>query len=61
MTCGRSLINHQDGTSVGKALKVLSHNVKQIHPRYEIKTVHKILLDFDGAETNGFKEFLVKR
>ena len=50
-------MNHQDGSSIGKALKVLSCNVKQLHPRYELKTAHKeIMLDFDEAEANGFKE-----
>ena len=57
MACGRSLINHQDGSSIGKALKVLSCNVKQSYPRYELKTAHKeIMLDFDEAEANRFKE-----
>ena len=57
MACGRSLMNHQDGVSIGKALKVLSCNVKHLHPRYELKAAHKeILLDFDEAEANGFKE-----
>ena len=57
MVCGRSLMNHQDGVSIGKALKVLSCNIKHLHPRYELKAAHKeILLDFDEAEANGFKE-----
>jgi len=57
MACGRSLMNRQDGGSIGKALKVLSSNVKCFYPRYDLKVVHKeILLDFDEAEANGFKE-----
>ena len=57
MACGRSLMNHQDGSSIGKTLKVLSSNVKQLHPRYELKTAHKeVMLDFDEAEANGFEE-----
>jgi len=56
MACGRSLINHQNGASIGKALKVLSSNVKHLYSRYDLKATHKeILLDFDEAEANGFK------
>ena len=57
MLYGMCLINHQDGSSVGKALKVLSCNVKQLYPRYKLKMAHKeIMLDFVEAEANGFKE-----
>ena len=57
MACSKSLINHQDGSSIGKAFKVLSCNVKQLYPRYELKIAHKeIMLDFDEAEANEFKE-----
>jgi len=57
MACGRSLMDHQDGASIGKALKFLSSNVKRLYPRYDLKATHKeILLDFDEAEANGFKE-----
>jgi len=41
MACGRSLMNHQDGASIGKALKVLSSNVKRLYPRYDLKATHK--------------------
>ena len=44
MACGRSLMNHQDGISIGKALKVLFSNVKHLHPRYELKVAHKEIL-----------------
>ena len=55
--CGRSLMNHQDEASIGKALRVLSGNVKCLHPRYDLKAAHReILLDFDEAEANEFKE-----
>lgn len=50
-------MNHQDGTSIGKALKVLSCNVKHLYPTYQLKAAHKeILSDFDEEEVNGFKE-----
>ena len=49
-------MNHQDGSSIRKTLKVLSSNVKQLHPRYEMKTTHnEIMLNFHEAEANGFK------
>ena len=42
---------------MGKALRVLSGNVKCLHPMYDLKAAHReILLDFDEAEANGFKE-----
>lgn len=57
MACGRVLMNRQDGDAIGKALLVLSDHVKEHHPRYDIKTAHKeILLDFDEAESNGFRQ-----
>ena len=37
-------MNHQDGISIGKALKVLFSNVKHLHPRYELKVAHKEIL-----------------
>ena len=55
IACGRALLNHQDGVSIGKALSVLNTNVKKHFPRYDIKVAHKeILLDFDNAEANAF-------
>ena len=33
MACGRALMNHQDGESIGKALSVFSSNIKQFVPR----------------------------
>ena len=57
MACGRVLLNHQDGYSIGKALKVLVCNVKKQQHTYSIQTAHKeLLLDFDDAEANAFKE-----
>ena len=64
MTCGRSLMNHQDGISIGKALKVLFSNVKHLHPRYELKvctqrdTVSRTLMKQNQM---GLKSRLVKR
>ena len=56
IACGRALMNHQDGYSIGKALSVLSNHVKKFYPSYDIITAHKeILLDFDKAEANGFQ------
>ena len=56
IACGRALMNHQDGYSIGKALSVLSNHVKKFYPSYDITTAHKeILLDFDEAEANGFQ------
>ena len=55
MACGRALLNHQDGQSIGKALSVLRRNVKKQHKDYDINTVHKeILLNFDDAESRDF-------
>ena len=55
MACGRALLNHQDGVSIGKVLSVLTTNVKRYYPTYDIKKDHKeILLDFDDAEANAF-------
>ena len=34
-----------DGISIGKALIVLSSNVRDLHPRYELKVAHKEILD----------------
>jgi len=57
MACGRALLNHQDGCSIGKALSVFTQNVKNQEPTYDIRNVHKeILLDFDNAEANAFQE-----
>ena len=57
MACGRVLMNKQDGSSIGRALTELSQNVKDYVPTYNIKLAHKeILLDFDEAEANGFRE-----
>ena len=57
MACGRALLNHQDGHSIGKALNVLVNNVKKQQHAYNIQTSHKeILLDFDDAEANAFQE-----
>lgn len=55
IACGRALMNHQDGYSIGKALTVLSNHVKKFYPSYNMTTAHKeILLNFDEAEANGF-------
>ena len=55
MACGRALLNHQDGKSIGKALSVLTHNVKRQYKDYDINRMHKeILLDFDDAESRAF-------
>ena len=57
MACGRALLNHQDGKSVGKALSVLTHNVKRQYKDYDINIMHKeILLDFDDAELRAFMD-----
>ena len=57
MACGRALLNHQDACSIGTALSVLTHNVKNHEPIYDIRKAHKeILLDFDDAEANSFQE-----
>ena len=57
MACGRALLNHQDGCSIGTALSVLTSNVKNHEPTYDIRKAHKeILLDFDDAEANAFQE-----
>ena len=58
MACGRALLNRQDRCSIGTtALSVLTHNVKNHEPTYEIAKAHKeILLDFDDAEANAFQE-----
>ena len=46
MACGRALLNRQDGCLIGTALSVLTHNVKNHEPTYEIAKAHKeILLD----------------
>ena len=56
LACGRALLNHQDGVSIGKALSVLTTNVRRYNPNYDIKKDHKeILLDFDDAEANAFR------
>ena len=56
IACGRALMNHQDGYSIGKALSILSNHVKKFYPSYNMTTAHKeILLDFDEAEANGFR------
>jgi len=56
IACGRALMNHQDGQSIGKALLVMSNHVKKFYPSYDITTAHKeILLDFDEREANGFQ------
>ena len=57
MACGRALLNHQDGKSIGKALTVLTQNVKRQHKDYDINRMHKeILLDFDDAESRAFMD-----
>ena len=57
MTCGRVLINRQDGISIGKALSKLKSNVTSMYKDYNIGEKHKeILLDFDNAEANGFTQ-----
>jgi len=57
MACGRALLNHQDGHSIGKALLILSENVRKFKPDYDINTAHKeILLDFDDAEANAVQD-----
>ena len=57
MACVRALLNHQDGHSIGKALLILSQNVKKLKPDYDINIAHKeILLDFDDAEANAFQD-----
>ena len=57
MACGRVLMNHQDGESIEKALSVLSANIKQAFPRYEMTSAHKeILLDFAEGEADAFRE-----
>ena len=57
MACGRALLNHQDGHSIGKALNVLANNVKKQQHTYNIQTAHKeVSLDFDDAEANAFQE-----
>ena len=57
MACGRVLINHQDGISIGNTLSKLECNVRSQHKDYKIGEKHKeILLDFDDAEANGFMQ-----
>ena len=57
MACGRALMNHQDGESIGKALLIFSSNIKQLFPTYEITSAHKeILLDFAESEANAFEQ-----
>jgi len=57
MACGRALMNHQDGESIGKALSVFSSNIKQFFTRYKLTSAHKeILLDFAESEANAFEE-----
>ena len=61
MACGRTLVNHQDGESIGKApgCQYFSSNIKQFFTRYEITSTsaHKeILLDFAESEANAFEE-----
>jgi len=57
MACGRALMNHQDGESIGKALSVFSSNIKNAFPRYQMTSAHKeILLDFAEGEANAFRE-----
>ena len=57
MACGRTLMNYQDGESIGKALSVFSAHIKQAFPRYDMATAHKeILLDFAEGEVNAFQE-----
>ena len=41
MACGRALLNRQDGCSIGTALSVLTHNVKNHVPTYEIAKAYK--------------------
>ena len=56
IACGRALMNHKDGQSIGKAFLVLSNHVKKFYPSYDITTAHKeILLDFDEHEANRFQ------
>ena len=51
----QSLLNRQDGKSIGKALSVLTHNVKRQYKDYDINRMHKeILLDFDDVESRAF-------
>lgn len=57
MACGRALLNHQDGPLIGKALLILSQNVKKLKPDYDINITYKeILLDFDNAEADTFQD-----
>ena len=57
MTCGRVLINCQDGISMGKALPKLDSNVTSMYKDYNIGEKHEeILLDFDDAEANSFTQ-----
>ena len=57
MACGRALLNHQDGYSIGTALSILTRNVKNHALTYDITNAHKeILLDFDEGESNAFQE-----
>ena len=59
MACGRAPLNQQDGTSIGKVLSVLVHNVSSRQNGYDITKPHKeILLDFDDAEANVFLQSL---
>jgi len=57
MACGRALLNHQGGYSIGTALSILTRNVKNHVPTYDITNAHKeILLDFNEGESNAFQE-----
>ena len=46
MACGKSLMNHQDGISIGKALKVYYSPMSSICilGSYELKVAHKEIL-----------------
>ena len=57
MACGRVLLDHHDGHSIGKALLILSQTVKKLKPAYDINIAHnEILLDLDDAEANAFQD-----
>jgi len=58
MACGITLMNYQNGESIGKALSVFSAHIKQTFPRYNTATLHKeiLSLDFDEGEANAFQQ-----
>ena len=56
MACGRALLNHQDGKSIGKALSVLTHNVKREYKDYDINRMHKEILMMLSLEHSLFGE-----